>query len=208
MYVSERLVIVILLLVIASMSSAASDAVFIAYDADGTPHYSSQPYDSSYTLYLSGSTARVQARSAAANRPSERRRAQIAPAIAKAAAEHGVDAALINAVAEVESGFNPGAVSRKGARGLMQLMPATAAAYGVTDAHDVQQNLVAGTHYLKDLIALNQGNLSLALAAYNAGPASVARSRQRIPPFAETMLYVPRVLAKMTEYRRDSGGLP
>ena len=208
MRIIGRQVVGLLSLAVASTFPLASEAVFIAQDLDGTPRYASQPYDSSYTLYLSGSAAPAPPRRGLASRATERRRRPIGKAIAWASAEHGVDAALISAVAYVESGFNLRAVSRKGARGLMQLMPPTAASYGVTDVLDAQQNIAAGTRYLKDLLALNQGNLPLALAAYNAGPASITRSRQRIPPFAETKLYVPRVLAKIAEYQRDTGGSP
>jgi soluble lytic murein transglycosylase-like protein len=85
----------------------------------------------------------------------------------------------------------------------MQLLPATASTYGVTDIMDPRQNIQAGTKYLKDLLVSNQGNLALALAAYNAGPGNVSRHNNRIPSYSETMLYVPKVLARMAFYRTE-----
>jgi len=113
-----------------------------------------------------------------------------------AAAKHGVDELLITQVIAVESNFNPHAVSRKRAQGLMQLLPKTAARYSVANVFDPAQNIDAGTHYLKDLLARYQGNLPLALAAYNAGPDMVERFGG-IPPFPETQKYVRRITAKV-----------
>src|SRR5208282_2506892 len=107
-----------------------------------------------------------------------------AAVIRAAAAKHGVDERLIASVIAAESNFNPRAVSRKFAQGLMQLLPETAARYDVTNILDPAQNVDAGTHYLKDLLAQYQGNLQLALAAYNAGPEVVARYRG-VPPIGE-----------------------
>lgn len=107
---------------------------------------------------------------------------------------------LIRAVVAVESGFDPLAVSHKGAQGLMQLMPATAEAYGVDDAHDPRGNLEAGARHLRDLLRQYRGDLGLALAAYNAGPEAVRR-HGGIPPYRETRQYVARVMALYEEAR-------
>lgn len=108
-------------------------------------------------------------------------------------AKYGVPVSLIKAVIMTESGFNPDAVSPKGAMGLMQLMPATAAHFGVTDAFSPSQNIRAGVHYLADL--LHQFNSTkLAVAAYNAGPDAVVQYGNSIPPYAQTQAYVPTVL--------------
>jgi Transglycosylase SLT domain len=109
--------------------------------------------------------------------------------IHNAADKHGVDANLIRSVITAESNFNIKAVSRKQARGLMQLIPSTAAKYQVADIFDPAQNIDAGTHYLKDLLTQYNGNLILALAAYNAGPDMVNKYRG-VPPFPETRAYV------------------
>lgn len=113
-----------------------------------------------------------------------------------AAQKHGVDEKLIARVIALESNFNPKAVSRKRALGLMQLLPQTAARYAVADVFNPAENIDAGTRYLKDLLERYGGNLPLALAAYNAGPETVDRYRG-VPPFAETQNYVRRITTRL-----------
>jgi hypothetical protein len=127
--------------------------------------------------------------------------------ISAAAANHSVDPRLVKSVVLVESGFNPGAVSRKGARGLMQLMPKTATAHGVKDAHDPSENIAGGTRYLSHLLELFDGNLEKSLAAYNAGEAAVARYGG-IPPYDETRDYVRKALTAYygAPYRGGAAG--
>lgn len=115
--------------------------------------------------------------------------------VSAAALETGVDPKLILAVIAAESGYDPTARSPKGAQGLMQLLPATARRYGVTDAYDPQQGILGGARYLSDLLRLFDQDVSLALAAYNAGEQAVERFGRRIPPYRETKAYVPRVLS-------------
>lgn len=117
----------------------------------------------------------------------------------------GLDRALLAAVVEAESSFKPGAVSRAGAKGLMQLMDSTALALGVVNPFDPQQNLLGGARFLRGLLDRYGQSLPLALAAYNAGPGAVDRYGG-IPPFAETQTYVPRVLANLQRYRAMSWG--
>ena len=129
--------------------------------------------------------------------------AQVKPLLEDAAQNHAVDPALVTAVSAAESGFRPDAVSPKGAVGLMQLMPATAARYGVVAESqqeatrllkNPQLNAQVGTRYLADLIRMFNGDLVLALAAYNAGEGAVMKHGRRIPPYPETQQYVARVL--------------
>lgn len=120
--------------------------------------------------------------------------------IRRFATQFAVDAALVKAVIHAESGFNPHAVSRAGAQGLMQLMPGTAERYGVEDAFDARQNISGGVRYLRDLLVQFRHNRRLALAAYNAGENAVVRHRG-IPPYAETQTYVQRVLGFHARYR-------
>jgi hypothetical protein len=115
--------------------------------------------------------------------------------IADSARIHGVAPELVASVIAIESNFNPNAVSWRFARGLMQLMPATAARFGVTKVFDPQQNIEAGTRYLKELLTRYNGNLALTLAAYNAGPDRVGQYRS-VPPYRETRDYVRRVTEK------------
>lgn len=123
-------------------------------------------------------------------------RAAIDRYVGAAASAQGIDPALIDAIIQTESGFNPSATSRAGARGLMQLMPQTAAALGVADPYDPAQNVRAGTRYLRSLLE-RFGDTTLALAAYNAGPAAVEHFGG-VPPYAQTQAYVRAV---MTRYR-------
>jgi soluble lytic murein transglycosylase-like protein len=120
-------------------------------------------------------------------------------------ARQGVDPDLVRAVIAQESGFRPCAVSPKGAIGLMQLMPATIEELDVQDAFDPGQNIGAGTRLLRQLLDRYNGDLSLALAAYNAGPAQVDRSNG-IPPISETMQYVSDLLKRMMTQRDPAAG--
>ncbi|HKD50941.1 MAG TPA: lytic transglycosylase domain-containing protein [Candidatus Acidoferrum sp.] len=112
-----------------------------------------------------------------------------------AASRYGLDAELISSVIEVESNFNPKAVSVRNARGLMQLLPETASRFGVKDIFDPKENIDAGTHYLHDLLQLYKNDLTLALAAYNAGPDKVQKYGD-VPPYRETQSYVKQVKRK------------
>jgi soluble lytic murein transglycosylase-like protein len=119
---------------------------------------------------------------------------QYDPIIERAAASTSVESNLLRAVIVVESGFNSHALSKRGAVGLMQLMPATAMRFGVRDLYDPRQNVRAGAQYLKFLIERFGHDIRLALAAYNAGEEAVDRNGGQIPPFTETQAYVPRVM--------------
>lgn len=118
--------------------------------------------------------------------------------IREAARRHGVSPALVRAVVAVESGFDPRAVSAKGARGLMQLMPATAAELNVENVYDPAQNLDGGTRHLRALLDGFDGDVRLALAAYNAGAGAVRR-HGGMPPYAETREYVRKVLQRLAD---------
>lgn len=124
--------------------------------------------------------------------------------IIRAAAErYGVDADLIHCVIAVESNFDPKAVSSKNARGLMQLLPQTAAQLGVKNVFDPEQNIDGGTRYLRDLLK-KYSNLTLALAAYNAGPQRVDQYGRRVPPYLETMKYVERIAKSYAKIKADA----
>jgi len=122
--------------------------------------------------------------------------------IRKASEKYGVDADLVFSVVAAESNFNPRAVSRRNACGLMQLLPETARRLGVKDIYDPAQNIEGGTRYLRDLLKQYQGDLALTLAAYNAGPGAVQRYG-RIPPYNETIAYV-RAIRKTYAQRKSA----
>lgn len=170
--------------------------IYAGVDTDGVPVFSDRPaaglspYPGIDDL-PSQSPARRQ--SATAFHAGQRR---YDSQIRQVAVEHRLDPALLHAVVQVESGYNPRAVSPKGATGLMQLMPATARRLGVDDIADPWANLRGGARYLAWLIDAFAGDLRLALAAYNAGEGAVRRHAMRVPPFAETRAYVNAVLRR------------
>jgi soluble lytic murein transglycosylase-like protein len=124
------------------------------------------------------------------------------PHIRGAIAKNPVDEALVRAIIQAESAYNPYALSKSGAQGLMQLMPATAAQYGVSDSYDAQQNINGGVAYLRFLLDMFDGDVRLVSAAYNAGENNVLKYAG-VPPFAETQVYVQRVGQLYLRYRNE-----
>ncbi len=153
--------------------------------------------------HYNGSYGRPQA-SSSCNGVSEqilnKRYASIATTIERAAKDTGVEAVLLKAIARVESCFDPKAVSHAGARGIMQLMPATAKSLSVSNSFDPVQNIGGGARYFAFLLKRFEGNKELALAAYNAGPGAVDKY-QGIPPYPETSRYVPKVLSFYQQFK-------
>lgn len=172
---------------------AAHSQIYTYLDADGVRHYTDVPDNNRYRLLVLS----PQDRTASGDRYDAMllaKAGQYDSIIEKAAAAASVEPNLLRAVIVVESGFNSRAVSRRGAMGLMQLMPATATRFGVSNPYDPRENVHAGARYLKFLIDRFGQDVRLALAAYNAGEEAVERNGGQIPPFAETMAYVPRVM--------------
>jgi hypothetical protein len=173
---------------------------------DGTVSLSNVPTDARYTLLI-GDSGPVIAKTkpiAARKGKSSLAGAGYDEAIEDVSRAYGLESALLHAVISVESGYNPKAVSGKGAVGLMQLMPQTAKRYGVADAFDPRQNLDGGARYLRDLLRMFNNDVSLALAAYNAGEQAVIKHGNRIPPYSETLRYVPQVLDFYQRYHGNS----
>ena len=182
------------LLAVMVLPGFARADIFAFTDSNGVTHFSNVPSDARFKLLIA-----AQSTPAAIVAPGKAvdwlaRSAKYDQAIAGAAKDNTIQAALVRAVIVVESGFNPRAVSKRGAVGLMQLLPATARRYGVKDIYNPEQNIRAGTRYLSDLLTRFDSNLELALAAYNAGEEAVERYGRRIPPYAETLNYVPSVM--------------
>jgi soluble lytic murein transglycosylase-like protein len=174
---------------------AARAEIYSWRDATGNLVLSDRPRDGGErTTYAVGTTGDIRT-----TRPS-RRNTTYDSIITEHATSHGIRADLVRAVIQAESAFNPMARSVKGAMGLMQLMPATAIAYGVTNAYDPVQNIRAGVAYLRSLLERYSQNEELALAAYNAGPTAVEKYGA-VPPYRETRNYVAKI-------RNDAGARP
>jgi soluble lytic murein transglycosylase-like protein len=171
--------------------SAAETYQFVG--PDGTVHFTNAPSDPRYRRMANLSKGSTGTAEGFFRVPAGVSAASLAETIREAAQRYGVPEELVSAVIRVESGFNVRAVSRKGARGLMQLMPGTAAILGVRDSFDPAENIDGGVRHLRGLLDLYDNNLPFALAAYNAGAGAVNQHRG-IPPYPETQAYVGRIL--------------
>jgi soluble lytic murein transglycosylase-like protein len=174
-------------------AAAAHPQIYTYVDANGMRHYTDVPDNNRYRLLVLSPYDRTES----GDRYDSMLLAKAGrydTIIETAALSASVEPNLLRAVIVVESGFNSRAVSKRGAVGLMQLMPATASRFGVSNPYDPRQNIHAGAKYLKFLIDRFGQDVRLALAAYNAGEEAVDRNGGQIPPFSETMAYVPRVL--------------
>jgi soluble lytic murein transglycosylase-like protein len=160
-------------------------------DSKGVVHYTNTPTSSDFVLYIRETPARIKSRNLFQTYDA---------IIQKAQEKYGIEFFLIKAVIHAESGFNPQAVSKKGAKGLMQIMPENYKALSVSDPFDPSQNIMGGTRYLKKLLKRYENKLPLALAAYNAGPEAVDKYKQ-IPPFRETQDYVQKVMTLYSRYK-------
>lgn len=181
--------------------------IFAGVDAAGNPHFTNAPASLNNYRVIIAEPNPTPNQAVLTNRLVFKRGTHnqaLQSLIHQSAAKYDFDAALLVAIIEVESGFNPRALSNKGATGLMQVMPNTGVLYGVSNLYNPSENLHAGIAHFKHLLNQYQGNLALALAAYNAGRTSVVKSGQRIPPYPETMLYVARVLARYEQYRTQN----
>ncbi|GAB6904736.1 Lytic murein transglycosylase [Desulfosarcina cetonica] len=165
--------------------------IYMYVDRDGVMHFTNAPTTTDYQVFIRERPKR-QGNGMDSNRFDR--------FIDEAATLHGLDFQLLKAVIRAESAFNPKAVSRKGALGLMQIMPENLDEFRVYDPFDPWQNIMGGARYLKLLLARFDGQIPLALAAYNAGPRTV-ETYQGIPPFRETEAYVEKVLKFLEMYK-------
>jgi len=187
---------VALLAIVAATPVVAHAQIYTWRDATGNLVLSDKPKDGTERAYAVSSGDRV-----LTTRPVSRRTTEYDGLIIENSTLHGVRADLVRAVIQAESAFNPFARSIKGAMGLMQLMPSTAAQLGVTNAYDPAQNIRAGVSYLKSLLVRFSQNEELALAAYNAGPGAVMKYGGVVPPYRETRDYVKKI-------RNEAGARP
>lgn len=185
------------------MAEPARATVYTFTDATGVTHFTNIPSDPRYAG-MARSPLRASAyKSVKTSYGYSTASDRYAPLVKKAAHEHSLDQALLQAMIAAESGYDPNAVSPKGAVGLMQLMPETARRYGVRNLYDPAENIQGGAKYLRDLLRKFNNDLSLTLAAYNAGEDAIIQYGHRIPPYRETLQYVPRVLTLYRQYQRN-----
>ena len=198
---SSRVALGCLLSIVATLASVPESGadIYKFVDERGIAHYTNQPQGPEYRLILRSQKAWQPK----GNANLEANRKRFSSLIAQIAKRYRVESALVHAIITAESAYDPDAVSRAGAVGLMQLMPATARRYGVADRRDPLENVLGGVRYLKELIA-RFNDVPLALAAYNAGEAAVIKYGNDIPPYPETQNYVRTVLGYYRRYRGSS----
>ncbi len=201
MPMKTALVHALVLAVATAFAGAARADIYGHVDEDGEIHLANHPTSDGFEVWAQSPRERARQPEAGGDAPAAVRveplaamRARYHPMVQEAARTYELEPALLHAVISVESAYNPNAKSRKGASGLMQLMPDTARRYGVADIFDPVQNIRGGARYLRDLLRMFNNDMKLALAAYNAGENAVVR-HGKIPPYQETVAYVPKVLA-------------
>ena len=200
---SRPLTTLLVAAIVAGSSGVAEAQIYKWRDANGGLVLSDTPGpEAATTVPVRGTTA-IRATLAALPVPDPVPDPDLDTVILREATRHGVRPELVRAIIQVESAFNPLARSPKGAMGLMQLMPATAADLQVRNPYDPAQNIQGGVAYLRRLLDRFDGNEELALAAYNAGPEAVARHGNQVPPFRETRDYLDRVRASTTVTNRE-----
>jgi len=182
------------------LPQSARAEIYSFTDENGVAHFSNVPTDQRY-VPLTPSAPSVRKAATTGRQAGPNLNSQYGRIIEEIARTYGLESALIHAVVSVESAYRVTAVSKKGAGGLMQLMPETAQRYGVTDRFDPVQNLHGGARYLTDLLKMFNGDIRLTLAAYNAGENNVIKYGNQIPPFQETRAYVPKVMELYRKYQ-------
>jgi soluble lytic murein transglycosylase-like protein len=182
------------------LSTPSSAGIYRYVDANGVIHFTNCPGDPKFKLYLRESKEDVGVEIRALSLPNTKDPTHYDSLISEFSQKYKVDFALIKAMIRTESGFNPFAISRKGAKGLMQLMPETASRMNVSNVFNPKENIEGGVRYFKYLLSLFNDDLRLSLAAYNAGENLVAELRS-IPPYRETIDYVRKVLNYYQSYK-------
>jgi soluble lytic murein transglycosylase-like protein len=203
---SRQTLVLVLLLSIGCVVSGPSSAgeIYRYVDSNGRVHLTDRPAHDGYQLIQQAGEKLRKSRINYRDKDANRKR--FSSKIAEVASLYQVPEALIHAVITIESAYDPNAISRAGAVGLMQLMPATAKRYGVTNRRNPSANLTGGTRYLKDLLLRFDSNIELALAGYNAGENAVEKYGNQIPPYDETRNYVRKVLQLYSPHSAGSSG--
>lgn len=177
--------------------------IYTYKDKNGIRHFTNVPSSPKYKLFMPERKSRTYYNNKGSYVKSSSRAVKIAtfdPIIKKASRRYGLDCALIKAVITAESAFNCQAVSPKGAKGLMQIMPDNYPSLNISDPFDPSQNIMGGSKYLRQMLEVNDGRLKHALAAYNAGPEAV-KKYEGIPPYNETINYVSKVIDLYRQYK-------
>lgn len=175
------------------VTPAAHADIYLYVDSQGVLHFTNTPTSSKYKVYMS--------------EKAKYRRAHYSiksydDVISEAAERNGISSSLLKAVIHVESYFNPKAISKKGALGLMQIMPENLEALNINDPFDPWENIMGGAYYFRTMLERFSGQVDLALAAYNAGPMAVEKYKD-IPPYPETQRYVKKVMHAFRIYRKS-----
>jgi soluble lytic murein transglycosylase-like protein len=196
------LIILLLPFSLFSLAPPAKADIYKYVDNEGVMHFTDAPTDRRFKIFMRDLKKDRKLRTNFKLAAAYRNKAEFEPIIKSLASEFGVDSSLIKAVIHAESGYNPNAVSPKGAQGLMQLMPKTAQGLKVSNSFDPKENLRGGVRYLRFLLDTFKGDVTLALAAYNAGLNRVSQYGG-IPPYQETRNYVSRVLSYQKSYQSN-----
>jgi soluble lytic murein transglycosylase len=196
-----RITVLLFALVLPLLLPVAGQADIYKYvDANGVIHFTDTPTTAQYKLYLKERRPGSGSSRSGGRAPS----GAIKEIVSRYSSVYRLEEALVHAVIKAESDYNPGAVSSKGAQGMMQLMPETARLMNVSDPFDAEENIRGGSRYLREMLDAFNGNLDYAIAAYNAGPNAVRR-HGGIPPYDETRIYVQRVKSYINRYRQAKG---
>lgn len=197
--INQMILITALFLFMISSSGISFADIYKYEDSDGVIHFTDAPTDRRFKVFMRDIAKDKRLRTNFGLGKISRNPAEFDQIINSCSSEFGVDRSLVKAVIHAESGYNPNAVSRKGAAGLMQLMPATAQNLKVANSFNPSDNIRGGVRYLKFLLDTFKGDVTLALAAYNAGLGKVAK-HGGIPPYEETRNYVSKVLNYQKTY--------
>lgn len=198
----RRLAVAMLIAALGLLPATAAADIYKYVDKHGRVILTDKPNHSGYKRLIRTWKGWEEAKSQIALRDLEKNQARFAATIRYYAERYGLPLPLLHAVITAESAYDPEAVSRAGAVGLMQLMPDTARRYGVGNRRNPSDNINGGTRYLRDLLKMFNNNVILALAAYNAGENAVIRSGNQVPPYEETRRYVQKVIDYYKEYRK------